>query len=156
MTGFDPSQLTPELIETQLELVPLPVEGGRFVATWADEHSSAIYYLITPDDFSGLHALEMPEVWFFHAGSTASMLLLHPDGRVEEPVLGLDLAAGERPQVVVPAGVLMAAEPLGAWSFFSTYVSPPWSETSVTFPTADEVIPQFPAAADRIRRVARG
>lgn len=155
MTTDSAAHLTPEAIETHLGLTPLPVEGGRFVATWADEHSSAIYYLITPEDFSGLHTLEQTEVWLYHAGAPASMLLLYPDGRIEEPVLGLDLVAGQRPQVVVPAGVFMAAETLGAWSFFSTYVSPPWSETSVTFPTADELIGLFPAAADRIRRVAR-
>ena len=156
MTLYDSSRLTPELIEAELGLAPLPIEGGKFVATWRDEYSSAIYFLITPSDFSGLHRLEQAEGWFFHAGAPASMLLLTSDGRVEEPVLGLDLKAGQRPQVVVPAGVYMAAEPLGAWSFLSTYVSPPWSEASVTFPEAEEIIGMFPStAADRIRRVAR-
>lgn len=33
---------------------------------------------------------------------------------VQEVILGLDIAAGQQPQVVVPAGVWQAARPLGS------------------------------------------
>lgn len=147
--------MTPDDITEHLGLTPIPVEGGRFAQTWIDEHSGSIYYLVTPDDFSGLHTLAFVEVWFFHGGAPASMLLLHPDGRIEEPVLGLDLAAGQRPQVVVPPGVVMAAEPLGEWSLLGTYMSPPYTEDAVEFPTADELVHRYPAVAERITRMAR-
>ena len=39
-------------------------------------------------------------------------------------VLGADLAAGERPQVVVPAGAWQAAETTGAHTLVSCTVSP--------------------------------
>ncbi len=39
---------------------------------------------------------------------------MHPDGRRETVVLGPDVAAGERPQAVVPAGAWQSARPLGA------------------------------------------
>lgn len=145
----------PERIAKMLGMAPIPIEGGRLAQTWVDGHSSAISYLITESDFSGLHALPHPEVWFFHDGSPASMLLLHPDGRVEEPVLGPDLAAGQQPQVAVPPGVVMAVQPQGAWSLLGTYMAPPYEEGAVDFPRADDLVLRYPAAAERIRRTAR-
>jgi predicted cupin superfamily sugar epimerase len=39
-------------------------------------------------------------------------------------VLGPDLAAGERPQVVVPAGCWQSARPLGRYALVGCTVSP--------------------------------
>ena len=89
---------------THLGLEPLPVEGGRWAQSWRTESGSAIYYLLVAPERSAPHRLDRVEVWVHHAGAPAQMLLLHPDGSVERPVLGTDVAAGERPQVVVPAG----------------------------------------------------
>ncbi len=150
---FEP--LTPESITAHLQLEPIPVEGGRFAQTWQDAHSSAIYFMITVDDFSGLHSLPFVEVWSFHAGAPTSMLLLYPDGHVEEPVLGIDLAGGQRPQVVVAPGVLMAAETLGDWSLLGTYMSPPYDEHTVHFCSGADAARRYPSVADRIRRTAR-
>ena len=147
--------MTPDDIAAHLNLTPIPVEGGRFAQTWLDEHSGSIYYLVTPEDFSGLHTLAHVEVWFFHGGAPTSMLLLHPGGVIEEPVLGIDLSAGQLPQVVVPPGVVMAAEPLGEWSLLGTYMSPPYTEDAVEFPLANELVERYPAAAGRITRMAR-
>ena len=38
--------------------------------------------------------------------------------------LGADLAAGERPQAVVPAGVWQMARPLGGWTLTGCTVAP--------------------------------
>jgi len=149
------TELTPELISEQLGLAPIPVEGGQFAQTWQDEYSSAIYFMITAADFSGLHSLPYVEVWSYHAGAPTKMLLLYPDGHIEEPVLGIDLMAGQRPQVAVAPGVIMAAETLGEWSLLGTYMSPPYDEAAVDFVSGDETATRYPGAADRIRRTAR-
>ncbi|MDQ1130316.1 cupin domain-containing protein [Microbacterium sp. SORGH_AS_0888] len=155
MTQGDRGGMTAEDIARELGLSPIPVEGGRFGQTWADEHSSAIVFLVTPEDFSGLHVLPSPEVWFHHDGAPVRMLLLHPGGQVSEPVLGSDLASGQLPQVAVPPGVCMAAEPLGDWALLGTYMSPPYEESTVVFPSGRELVERYPAAASRIARLAR-
>lgn len=155
MTQDDAGRRTAEEVARELGLSPLPVEGGRFAQTWADEHSSAILFLVTPDDFSGLHVLPSPEVWFHHDGAPVRMLLLHPDGSVTEPELGSDLAAGQLPQVAVPPGVCMGAEPLGDWALLGTYMAPPYEESTVVFPAGRELVERYPAAASRIARLAR-
>ena len=151
--GGDPA---PGRIIALLGLVALQPEGGHVRQTWLDERSSAIYYPVVAPDFSGLHRLDHLEIWAWHGGAPARMLLIDPDGRVTEPVLGPDLAAGERPQVIVLAGTWQAAEPLGAWTLASTFMAPPYSDAMVTFAAAGELAGRYPEYAEPIRRFSRG
>lgn len=113
-----------------LGLEPHP-EGGHFVETFRDpaptggrSHGTAIYYLLAAGERSHWHRIDATEIWHWHAGGPLA-LSQSADGRVAETaILGPDLAAGERPQVVVPAGVWQAAEPRGAWTLVGCTVSP--------------------------------
>src|SRR5215475_4016043 len=104
------------------DLRPLPLEGGYYRETYrsadrlpagsfggryASEKAAgtAIYYLLTPDTFSALHRLPTDEVFHHYLGGPVQMLQLLPDGRGQLVVLGPDLRAGQRPQVIVPRGV---------------------------------------------------
>jgi predicted cupin superfamily sugar epimerase len=145
----------PAEIAELLGLQPLPIEGGLFTQSWRDEDVSSIYYLLVAPDFSALHRLDRVEIFTYHAGSAARMLLLHPDGTVTRPVLGTDLAAGERPQVVVPAGVWQTTLTLGEWSLLGTVVVPPYTDESVEFGDAAQLTTAFPDLADELRAVCR-
>lgn len=113
-----------EIIE-RLGMRPHP-EGGHYVETWRgpagpDGRSvgTAIHFLLRAGERSHWHRVDAAEVWLFHAGAP---LRLQIDGTAH--VLGTDLAAGERPQVVVPAGEWQAAESTGGWTLVSCTVSP--------------------------------
>jgi predicted cupin superfamily sugar epimerase len=95
-----------------LGLAPHP-EGGWFAETWRDEASTAIWFLLRASERSLWHRLHgSTEVWHHYRGD-ALLLRVSGDGvAVASVVLGSDLAAGERPQVVVPAGAWQAAEPV--------------------------------------------
>jgi predicted cupin superfamily sugar epimerase len=149
------STLTPDDIIAALGLQRLEVEGGLWAQSWRDERCSAIYYLLIAPDFSGLHRLDRLEIFNHHAGAPVRMTLLHPDGRVETPVLGTDVIAGERPQVAVPAGVWQGAVTLGEWSLLGTVVSPPYTDDAVEFGRADELAAQFPEHAALLRPLCR-
>lgn len=113
-----------------LGLKPHP-EGGHFVETFRDpapaggrSHGTAIYYLLAAGERSHWHRVDATEIWHWHAGGPLA-LSQSADGRsAETAILGPDLAAGERPQIVVPAGVWQAAEPQGAWTLVGCTVSP--------------------------------
>lgn len=137
---------------THLGLEPLPVEGGRWAQSWRAEAGSAIYYLLVAPERSAPHRLDRVEVYVHHAGAPAQMLLLHPDGSVERPVLGTGVAAGERPQVVVPAGTWQATVTLGTWSLLGTVVIPPYTDDCVEFAAAAELALQYPDAAADLRK----
>ena len=118
-----------------LGLAPHPREGGWFVRTYeatetvaanqfADSRyggprktSTAIYYLLEPDTFSEMHCLASDEVFHHYLGGAVEMLQLHPDGRSETLLIGPDLAAGQRPQVLVPRGVWQGSRLLKAERF---------------------------------------
>ncbi|MGC8635378.1 MAG: cupin domain-containing protein [Candidatus Limnocylindrales bacterium] len=147
--------LTAKRIVEVLGLAPLVPEGGHVAQTWQDAGSSAIYYLMADPDFSGLHRLAGVEIWAHHLGAPVRMLLIDTAGRVSEPVLGPDLEAGQRPQVIVPPDVWQAAEPLGAWSLVSTFMSPPYTDAGVTFARWADFEGRYPAHQERIRRFCR-
>ena len=87
-----------------LELEPHP-EGGWYRETWREDATTAIYYLLKAGERSHWHRVDATEVWHYYAGAPMG-LALSPDGRqAAHHVVGPDLAAGQRPQAVVPAGV---------------------------------------------------
>ena len=118
-------QLTAEAIIELLDMKPLVFEGGYFAEThragvlarehvpWAaEDHRSlktAIYYLLTPDTMSAMHLLPGDEVFHHYLGDPVQQLHLFADGTGSMVTIGSDLLAGERPQVVVPAGVWQGA-----------------------------------------------
>jgi uncharacterized protein len=136
-------------VKKLLGLVPHPREGGWYVRTYESGErveatafgdgryggprftGTAIYYLLEPDTFSEMHRLRSDEVFHFYMGDAVEMLQLHPGGRGERVVIGTDLAAGERPQVVVRRGVWQGARLLdnglvkgGSWALMGCSVSP--------------------------------
>ena len=143
-----------EVIEL-LGLEPLPQEGGWYAVTWRDPAGSAIYFLVRPGDFSALHALPTTELWHHYAGAPARMLLLHPDGSIDRPVLGDDLPAGQRPQVVVPGRVWMGASTDGPWSLLGTTMAPPYDEAGFELGRRDDLVAGYPAAAAEIDALTR-
>lgn len=145
-----PHSLTPRQIAAALGLAPLPVEGGLWRQSWRDGSCSAIYYLLVAPDFSALHRLDRLEIYSYHAGAPARLLVLDGD-RVSEPVLGPDVAAGQRPQVVVPAGAWQGSTSLGAWTLMGTVVVPPYTDGSVEFAEAGPLCAAYPGHASRIR-----
>lgn len=106
------------------EALPARVFGGRYADPRAV--STAIYYLLTPATFSALHRLEADEVFHFYAGDPVEQLRLFPGGNGEIVTIGNNLAAGQRPQVVVPRGVWQGARlaPGGRYALLGCTVAP--------------------------------
>lgn len=139
----------------QLGLEPLEHEGGLFAQNHLDAHSSAIYYLLAQPDFSALHALASVEVYHWYAGSPLNLLLLHPDGRREERLLGPDPAAGQVPQLAVPAGVMQGSSPVGEWCLVGTTMAPPFDWEGFTLGDRATLQGTHPECAERITELTR-
>jgi len=122
--------LTAEEIVRLLGLAPHP-EGGFYRETFRAAApdggrgtSTAIYYLLRRGEVSAWHRTDADEVWHHYAGAPLE-LSLSPDGRQRSAArLGPDLAAGERPQRVVPAGAWQSARSLGDWTLVGCTVAP--------------------------------
>jgi uncharacterized protein len=125
------SSLTAAEIARLLELAPHP-EGGHFRETFRDPRlergraaSTAIYFLLAHGERSHWHRIDAVEVWHFYAGAPLLLEIAAPDDAdVTRVRLGPDLASGERPQAIVPAGAWQAAESLGDWTLAGCTVAP--------------------------------
>jgi predicted cupin superfamily sugar epimerase len=138
-----------------LGLESLPGEGGMFSQHYADPNSTAIYLLVRPGDFSALHRLTSPEVYHFYSGAPLQMLLLHPDGRIERPVLGVGLAEGERPAVAVAPGTWQGSLTTGEWSLVGTTMAPGFEEGMFELGMRQDLVVEYPTAAREIERLTR-
>ena len=115
----------PEVIRL-LDLSAHP-EGGWFRETWRHQPATpgergagtAIYYLLAAGERSHRHRVDASEVWHFYAGDPLELVVGE-----DRHLLGADLGAGQRPQVVVAAGTWQSAAPLGAWTLVGCTVSP--------------------------------
>ena len=117
-------------IVAALELTPHP-EGGHFREVWRDVApdgsrgaGSSIYFLLVAGEVSAWHRVDGTEIWLFHAGAAIELSISTDGDAVATHRLGPDLAAGERPQVVVPPGAWQSARSLGEWTLVGCTVLP--------------------------------
>jgi predicted cupin superfamily sugar epimerase len=110
-------------------------EGGWYVETFRDPvdaetasaraASTAIYFLLEAGQISHWHRVDAVEIWHWHAGSALALSVAATEA--DAPVvlrLGNDLAAGERPQGIVPRHHWQSAVSLGAWTLVGCTVAP--------------------------------
>jgi uncharacterized protein len=114
------------ILAQQLDLSPHP-EGGWYRQTWRAPASfvpdgypgprdaaTAIYFALHAGEESRWHVVRSDELWLWHSGGPLELRLgghSEMPVAVETVVLGADLAAGQRPQALVPGGVWQYAVP---------------------------------------------
>ncbi len=146
-------------------------EGGYFAETYRSQgmiprqalsesfsgdrnHSTAIYFLLGPEDRSAFHRLQADEVWHFYAGGRLEISVIHPDGTLETLALGPNPANGESFQLVVPAGTWFGARPAsGQYTLAGCTMAPGFDfadfemanreQLTATFPQHVEIISQL-------------
>jgi uncharacterized protein len=164
-----------QLIEF-LRLQPLTFEGGHFRQTYCSEESisapalparysasrsfaTAIYYLLTSeaDSFSALHRLATDEIYHFYLGDPVEMLLLCEDGHGERIVLGPDILAGQRVQLVVPRGAWQGSRLIygGNFALLGTTMAPGFDVADWEEGKREALTREYPQHAELIRALTR-
>lgn len=166
-----------QAIITRLGLQPHP-EGGYFTETFRSSEritlpdgvaraaSTAIIYMLPSGVFSAWHRVSSDEVWHFYGGAPLRLVTMiegssegnaeggdHRDITVrgEEVLLGSDLAQGQRPQYVVPAGVWQAAKPASdGWSLLGCTVAPGFDFADFEMPSRAALLERIPEQRERI------
>ncbi|MCM0021786.1 MAG: cupin domain-containing protein [Tagaea sp.] len=123
--------MTAEEIAAALGLVPHP-EGGAYRETFRHAPAdgkrgamTAIYYLLRAGERSHWHRVDAAEIWHWYAGAPLTLEMARaPGSAIQTVTLGTDLAAGQRPQAVVPEGWWQAARSLGDWTLVGCTVGP--------------------------------
>ena len=168
--------MTANEVKKLLGLKKHPREGGWYVRTWESEQfvaatcfdegrydgdrriSTAIYYLLEPETFSEMHVLESDEIFHHYLGGAVEMLQLFEDGSRAVVVIGTDLEAGQRPQVVVKRGVWQGSRLLKPEGFalLGCTVSPGFEFVDYGAMGRDELVERWPGEAERIGLLTRG
>lgn len=157
-----------------LDLIPLEREGGWFTETYRAREilpagtrdparpgerslATAIYYLLTPEAFSAVHRVHSDEMFHFYLGDPVEMLQLLPGGEGLVVTLGTDLAAGMRPQVLVPRGVWQGTRLTagGGMALLGTTVSPGFDPADYEHGDRDTLIAAYPRFRERIIALTR-
>nr|WP_321513434.1 cupin domain-containing protein [uncultured Pseudodesulfovibrio sp.] len=155
-----------------LGLIPHPEEGGWFLETHRSNdfftqdilperycgdrcHSTAIYYLLTPETYSHMHRLLTDEIFHFYAGDPCEMLQLHPDGSGRIITLGNDLLSGQKPQVKVPCSSWqgMRLLPGGTFALMGCTVAPGFEFADYSHGTRQALVAEYPEFKEQIVRL---
>ena len=145
---------SPQKIVEALGLRPHP-EGGFFSETYRHERAigdrslcTAIYHLLTAESPSRMHRVASDEIWHFYSGDELEMLQLGEDC-AQVVAIGGDVAAGQRPQVVVPAGVWQGArvKPGGSYALVGATVSPGFDYDDFEIGDRDTLVAAYPKYA---------
>ena len=77
---------------------------------------SALYFLVTPEAPVKLHRIQNDQLYHYYLGDPLEVLLLK--GRGERVIVGPDLRAGHRLQLLIPGGTFHTARVIGARQWF--------------------------------------
>jgi len=150
--GLQPHPERGYYVETYRAALPVSTTAGPRAA------STAIYFLLAADQRATyLHRLKSDELFHLYEGGPLEVLLLAPDGSSRVTRLGRDLDAGDRPQLVIPAGTWFGTElPAGVeFCLWGCTVAPGFAFEDFELAAGPELAARFPAEAARIGRMSR-
>ena len=150
-----------------LGLEELDQEGGWFQRIYTGElrldgrpQATSILALFTAERFSALHRLDADEVFFYQAGDPFRMLDLDTGGSGEIVTLGPDVSAGQRPQIVFPAGHWFGGAPeaggSAGYTLIGAVVTPGFRWEGFELGRRAELVSEYPQFRDEIAALTRG
>ena len=132
--------------------------GNECIVTKAGERPSytSIYFLLRSEDISHLHRLQSDELWYYHAGSPLTVHMIYPDGTYEAKKLGLNIANGEAPQVLVPKHTIFGSsvDEVDTFSLVGCMVSPGFDYADFELFTQEDLLKDYPQHEAVIRKMA--
>lgn len=148
----------------QLNLEP-HAEGGYFKQSFRSSEKlsgfsrvlyTSIYFLLREGEVSHFHRLQSDELWYFHAGQSLSVHMIHENGQYEEVRLGLNIEEGEIPQIAVPRNTIFGSSVVESSGFalVGCMVSPGFEYQDFELFTQKQLLQKFPQHERIIKKLA--
>jgi predicted cupin superfamily sugar epimerase len=160
--------MTADDVIKKLKLVPLPEEGGFYRETFRSKRlvqsellgemseCTCIYYLITPESFSGLHWVDQDEIFHFYAGDPVEMFRFTSQDDASFITIGNDIVNDEVPQVIVPPGVWQGTKlknpSKDSWALLGCTVAPGFEIENFHIKSREELTSDYPSLKDNIAK----
>jgi uncharacterized protein len=161
--------LTAEDVRTMLRLEPHPTCGfvretfrsaqsiapGGLPEPFGDGRplGSALYFMVTASAPVKLHRIRNDQLYHYYLGDPIEVLLLYGDGTCGRAVLGPDLRAGQRVQLLIAGNTFHAARIAGQgrWFLGASTEWPGVEPRDVEFGNVDELAAQYPEVGADLR-----
>ena len=129
--------------------LPPPFADGRPLG-------SALYFLVTPGAPVRLHRIRNDQLYHYYLGDPLEVFLLHGDGSTERVIVGPDLRAGQRVQLLIPGNTFHTARLTGQrrWFLGASTEWPGVIPADVEIGKLDELAAKYPAVAADLRAIA--
>ncbi|HEX6311707.1 MAG TPA: cupin domain-containing protein [Acidimicrobiia bacterium] len=129
--------------------LPEPFTAGR-------PAGSALYFMVTPDAPVHLHCIRNDQLYHRYLGDPLEVLLLYPDGSHAVEIVGPDIHAGHRLQLLLPGSMFHTARLArgGRWFLGASTEWPGVDPSDVVVGDVDELAEQYPGAASLLREFA--
>jgi predicted cupin superfamily sugar epimerase len=107
-----------------------------------------LYFLVTRDRGIRLHRIRSDQMYHHYLGDPLEVLLLYPDGKSEVRTVGADVAAGMRPQLLIPGGTFHAGrlKTSAGYALLGTSVWLRAEPADVEFGDPQKLIAAFPSS----------
>lgn len=146
-----------------LNLKPHP-EGGYYKEIIKSSHTlddqntmyTSIYFLLEKDNISHFHRIQSDEVWYYHAGQTLTVHIIHPDGSYEQVRVGPNIQEGDVLQALVPKNTIFASTVEGDNDFalVGCMCSPGFQFEKFELFTQEELLEDYPQHKEAIKKYA--
>jgi uncharacterized protein len=134
------------------------IAAGGLPAPFADGRplGSALYFLVTPEAPVRLHRIRNDQLYHYYLGDPLELFLLHADGTHERVVVGPNLRAGQRVQLLIPGNTFHTARLLGhgRWFLGASTEWPGVVSADVEIGKLDELAGKYPSIAAELRAIA--
>lgn len=131
----------------------IPVNGLPVRYKGSRSFSTSIYYLLEKGQISALHRIQSDEQWHFYAGSPLSVFIIHPNGILENLVIGSNPEKGEVFQGVVKAGCWFGSMVEEGYALVGCTVSPGFDFADFELGKREELLHQYPQHKEIILRL---
>jgi uncharacterized protein len=144
------SEIFQSAIQVPKAVLPAGYNGSRPLG-------GVLYFLVKPEAQIRLHRIRSDQMYHHYFGDPLEVLLLYPNGISEVKTVGPDLAAGMRPQLMIPGNTYHASRMAPGAKFAmlgtSVWVKPEPSDVEMGNP--DQLAVAYPAAKSQIMAFAQ-
>src|SRR5215216_2376248 len=134
------------------------IAPGSLPAPFADGRplGSALFFLVTLEAPVRLHRIRNDQLYHYYLGDPLEVFLLHADGGTERVIVGPDIRAGQRVQLLIPDNTFHTARLIGQqrWFLGASTEWPGVIPADVEIGKLDEIASRYPSVAADLRAIA--